>query len=55
MNTCWTKTYTGFESIMGFDEEWIEALHSITPNGEYLGSIKITLEYIPMDNKDTKE
>ena len=54
MNTkIWIRDYDGFESLYGFDEEIIWALgnEDIVPCGEWQGTLRITLEYIP----DTEE
>lgn len=52
-NKIWTKDYHTFESILDFDEEWMEeALPKIVPNGEYMGTVRITMEYIPAEDED---
>lgn len=52
-NKTWTMEYRGFESIMDFDEDWMDGLREITPDGEYTGTVKITMEYIPNENENS--
>lgn len=51
-NTIWVREYNGYETIMDFDEDWLDAMEEITPNGEFLGTIRITMEYIPSEEDE---
>jgi len=55
MNKSKQVEYCGFESIMDFDEDWVEILKDIVPNGEYQGTVKITFEYTPSQEEEDVE
>jgi hypothetical protein len=44
----WTRDYKGFETFPDFifDGHWEDALRQIVPDGEYKGTVRVTLEYI---------
>ena len=47
MTKKWTKVYSGFESLHGFDEDLLWALQyeDVLPDGDFEGDLIITMEY----------
>lgn len=56
-NKKWSCDYPGFESIMDFvgDMHIEDALEAIVPDSEWLGTIRITFEYIPSQEERDKQ
>lgn len=44
-------TYRGFESIIDLDEDWVDYVNEVAPEGEYRGSVVVTFEYIPSEDE----
>ena len=51
------RYFTGFESIIDFDSDMHieDALEAICPNSEWLGTIRITFEYIPFRDEEKED
>lgn len=52
MNKTLVLEYTGFESLNDLDEDLMDNIGLIIPHGEFLGTVKITMEYIPSEDEE---
>lgn len=45
-------SYRGFESIIDLDEDWMNLVSEVAPEGEYSGEVVVTFEYIPAEGEN---
>lgn len=51
----WHKDFTGFEDLYDLERDISDAIEyeHIVPNGEWQGTLRVTMEYIPAEDEET--